>query len=262
MQKTILPGLVSVTFRQFPPERIIELVAEAGLRGIEWGGDVHVPHGDLATARRVQQATRDAGLAVAAYGSYYRAGQTEDRGVPFAAVLDTAQALQAPVIRVWAGSKGSAETPADDRQRIAEDLHRAGSQAQEHGFRISIEFHANSLTDSPASALQLMQEIDHPNVFLYWQPPVGGSVAENVHGLQQILPYLSHVHVFHWHLVDDGIDCRPLAEGEADWQAYFSVLAEAPGERFALLEFVRDDDEQQFLQDAAMLRRWLEAFRG
>ena len=38
-------GVCSVTFRNLNVERIIELVVEAGLDGIEWGGDVHVPTG-------------------------------------------------------------------------------------------------------------------------------------------------------------------------------------------------------------------------
>jgi hypothetical protein len=43
----IRTGLVSVTFRQLSAEEIIKLVVCAGLEGIEWGGDIHVPHGDL-----------------------------------------------------------------------------------------------------------------------------------------------------------------------------------------------------------------------
>jgi hypothetical protein len=43
----IQTGLVSITFRQLSPPAIIDLVRQAGLEGIEWGGDVHVPHGDL-----------------------------------------------------------------------------------------------------------------------------------------------------------------------------------------------------------------------
>ena len=46
-------GLVSVTFRELASREIVALVANAGLDGIEWGGDVHVPHGELSTARQV-----------------------------------------------------------------------------------------------------------------------------------------------------------------------------------------------------------------
>jgi 3-dehydroshikimate dehydratase len=35
----IRAGLVSVTFRGLPPERIVDLARQARLEGIEWGGD-------------------------------------------------------------------------------------------------------------------------------------------------------------------------------------------------------------------------------
>ena len=90
-------GIVSVTFRQLSPERIISLVSEGGLSAVEWGGDVHVPHGDLATARDVGRWTRNAGLEVASFGSYYKAGESEEAGLPFTSVLETASALGAPL---------------------------------------------------------------------------------------------------------------------------------------------------------------------
>ena len=70
-------GLVSASFRALAPGEIVDLVAQAGLAGIEWGGDVHVPHGDVACAREVYRRTVDAGLTVCSYGSYYRAGTGE-----------------------------------------------------------------------------------------------------------------------------------------------------------------------------------------
>jgi len=69
----LIPGLVSVTFRQLTVEEIGELATECGLQAVEWGGDVHVPPGDFAAARRAL----DTGLKVAAYGSYYRAGVSD-----------------------------------------------------------------------------------------------------------------------------------------------------------------------------------------
>ena len=67
-------GLVSITFRRLSPREIVKLVKKSGLEGIEWGGDVHVPHGDLSVAREVATMTQEEGLVVAAYGSYYRVG--------------------------------------------------------------------------------------------------------------------------------------------------------------------------------------------
>ena len=49
-------GLLSVTFRSLPYQRIIELAVKAGLDGIEWGGDEHVPPGNLKLAQEIGQA--------------------------------------------------------------------------------------------------------------------------------------------------------------------------------------------------------------
>jgi 3-dehydroshikimate dehydratase len=53
-------GLVSISFRPLSVEELIRLVTDVGLEGIEWGGDKHVPHGDLDTARRVRGQNEDA----------------------------------------------------------------------------------------------------------------------------------------------------------------------------------------------------------
>src|SRR5699024_11930088 len=66
------PGICSVTYRDLPPEEIVPLTAEAGLEGIEWGGDVHVAPGvpDLAEHTRVR--TEGAGRPEASRGSDLR----------------------------------------------------------------------------------------------------------------------------------------------------------------------------------------------
>ena len=47
----IRTGLTSVTFRQKTIDEIVALARKAQLDGIEWGGDVHVPAGDVQAAR-------------------------------------------------------------------------------------------------------------------------------------------------------------------------------------------------------------------
>ena len=104
----IKKGLLTVSFRQLAPQAIVDLVKEAQLACIEWGGDVHVPHGDIAAAEATAAMTVEAGLEVAAYGSYYRTGVSEDDGLAFQSVLNSAIALGAPSIRVWAGNTARA----------------------------------------------------------------------------------------------------------------------------------------------------------
>ena len=52
-----------------------------------------MPHGNLVRAREVRQLTLDAGLTVAAYGSYYKVNKSETDGLRFATVLETAVAV-------------------------------------------------------------------------------------------------------------------------------------------------------------------------
>src|SRR3954467_2439407 len=158
-------GLVSVTFRQLAPRAIVELAAAANLGGIEWGGDIHVPAGDLETARTVRQITADAGLQVLAYGSYFRFQPQ----VAFEPVLETALALGAPLIRIWAGSQPSAATDAATRAMIVAESRRIAQLASQAGVIVAYEFHAGTLTDTTESALALLEAVEGMRTL--WQPP-------------------------------------------------------------------------------------------
>jgi sugar phosphate isomerase/epimerase len=248
-------GLVSITFRKLSPAEVVALVRKAGLRGIEWGGDVHVPHGDLGRAREVRALTEEAGLTVAAYGSYYRAGFSEANGLPFRHVLDSAVALGAPTIRVWAGNKGSAEMSEEERRAVVDDLRRIAGQAGQAGVTISTEFHGGTLTDTNESAEALLTEVGHENLFTYWQPHNGEETAVCVAGLKAVAGRVSNVHVFHWW--PTSAERHALADGVERWAEFWRELEVLPGERFAMLEFVQGDAEEAFLRDAETLAGWL-----
>jgi 3-dehydroshikimate dehydratase len=251
----IQPGLVSITFRKLTPRQVVEATAAAGLVGIEWGGDVHVPHGDLAQAAAVKQMTVAAGLQVAAYGSYYKAGFSEKEGLAFERVLETASSLGAPLIRVWAGRKGSAESDIACRAGVVADCQRIAAMANQAGIVVASEYHGGSLTDTDVSTNSFLAEVGHENFKSYWQPRVGSSVIEGLNGMRQILPRLAHLHVFHW--MPDSAHRRPLAEGADCWLHYLNLAATAPGDRFAMLEFVRNDDPAILAAEAATLNQWL-----
>lgn len=252
-------GLVSITFRKLSVEEVVDLAHSAGVEGIEWGGDVHVPPGDMARAREVKRLTEDAGLMVSAYGSYYRLRPDQDEDHPFEAVLATAVGLGAPVIRVWAGDQPSTAVDTAGRAGIVEQSRRIADLAAAQGIAIAYEYHGNTLTDALDSALDLLRAVDHPNVSTFWQPPNGRPPEENRAGLDAVAPYVTNIHCFHWWPTSK--DRHPLADGEANWNLYLDRIAALPGDRFVSIEFVKDDAPEQFLQDAATLKRWL-AQRG
>jgi 3-dehydroshikimate dehydratase len=237
---TVVPGLVSVTFRQLGVAEIVALAADAGLRAVEWGGDVHVP--SPRAARETARRCADAGLAVAAYGSYYRGGPG------FGEVLRTAVALGAPRIRIWAGRQASATEP--DRATVLADIARAASLAAGEGIEVCLEYHANTLTDTLESTLDIVRAV--PAVRPYWQPPVGERPAAALAAVEELAPVTAHV--FTW---DDAGTRLPLAAGESLWCPVLGALGRLPGTRYALLEFVRDDDPAAFRADASTLLSWL-----
>ncbi|PAW77890.1 MAG: xylose isomerase [Verrucomicrobia bacterium Tous-C9LFEB] len=248
-------GLVSVTYRKLSPEEVVSLSREAGVECLEWGGDVHVPPGDLARARQVASLTHDAGLSVAAYGSYYRLAVSEADGLPFEKVLESAVALGAPVIRVWAGNKASSEADESYRQRVAADALRIAGLAHAAHIKIAYEYHGGTLTDETASARALLDATVHPAVTTLWQPYNGESLETCLTSLHSVIDRLSNVHVFHWW--PDAGTRLPLAEGAERWQQYLTVLRQAGKNPDLLLEFVPKDDPAVLAREVATLRRWL-----
>jgi sugar phosphate isomerase/epimerase len=218
------------------------------LPAVEWGGDVHVPAGDFGAAERTRAQCAAADIAVAAYGSYYRADETDP--VP---VLDTAARLGAPLVRVWAGRLGSAESQPPHRTQVVTRLRAAADAAQERGLRLALEYHAGTLTDTLESTQRLLVELDHPAVVPYWQPSGGQSASSAMTQIRALLPEVPTVHVFSW----SPAERLPLAERGDLWQPVLAELAADGVTRHALLEFVAGDDPGALRRDAATLLSWI-----
>nr|WP_246315876.1 TIM barrel protein [Kineococcus aurantiacus] len=249
------PGLCSITYRQLDADGVLDLAARAGLAAVEWGADVHVPAGDLATARSVAARTAGAGLTVASYGSYFRAGVHDG----FADVLATAVALGAPRIRVWAGDRGSAGA---DRVPVVTALADAVRRAADAGVEVGTESHGGTLTDTTASTLLLLEEVDDlvgaPALTTYWQPTVDAPDDDALTELAVLLPRTSTVHAFSW---APGTTRNPLASRESLWRHAIALLRDDGHDHGrdhdVLVEFVPGDDPAVLAREASTLRRWL-----
>jgi 3-dehydroshikimate dehydratase len=245
------PGLLSITFRQCSPQQVIDLCVQNRLQTIEWGGDVHVPHGDLAAAAEVSRNTRRHGLDVTAYGSYYKLAASPADGLDFSSVLDTAVALESKAIRVWAGNRGSVLADGAFRQEVIDDALRCADLAAARDIRICYEFHGGTLTDTVESACELLAATEHPFIKTLWQPPIGASREECLAGLRLVGPRLHHVHAFHWW--PDHSRRHPLREGAERWSAYVGELRTLGCDPDILLEFVVGDDPASLSDDAKCL---------
>jgi len=265
----IQTGMCSVTLANESVEHVLDIATRARLHCIEWSGNTHVPHGDAACARRVRVLTEAAGLAVSSYGSYYRAGVSETAGLSFQSVLDSAVALGAPTIRVWAGDRNTCDADPAFIQTVVDDTHRIADMAALHGVSITFEFHGGTLTDRNETAVEFAMQVPHPNVFFSWQPPHGYTLDHCLDGLQGLLHRLSTVHVYHWTIGSyeknilnetvrplkwpDDFHRHPLADGAVRWEQFLAAVSTTGRDHVALLEFVKNDTPAQVMEDAACL---------
>ena len=243
-------GLCSVTFRALPAREVLSLAAAAGLSCIEWGGDVHAPPSLGADAlRALGDATRAAGLAVSSYGSYHRLGASDPAELP--AVLAAAKALGAPVVRVWAGAKGAAESSAGERAAVHAATRAAAALAAREGLALSFECHPGTLTDDPEETLSLLREGPPEALGTHWQPNQYRDEAWNLACAAALAPRVRAVHVFAWSPGAAGKAVRHgLAEHAPLWRRRFAALpASAP----RLLEFLPGDDPALLPREAAAL---------
>lgn len=250
------PGLVSISFRKLAPEEILKALKDLPLQGIEWGGDVHVPHGDLATAERIGRLTREAGLEPFCYGAYYRFREVhpenKEPGPEIGAVLDSAQALGAPRVRLWAGEMDFEDASDDYIKAVADRAREVAQLAEQRNLAIDLEFHGGTFNNSAEHSLELLHMIDHRNVRTLWQPAVPLSVEERIAGLKKLLPRVSNIHCFHWG-PGGWKDRFALEDGADAWRAYLDVFRKTDTSRWISLEYVKDDSLEGLAKDARTL---------
>ncbi|MFI6940049.1 sugar phosphate isomerase/epimerase family protein [Streptomyces sp. NPDC050418] len=244
-------GLCSVTFRRLPAIEVARYAVHAGLEVIEWGADVHAPAGEPGTVRAVREITDRYGLTCCSYGSYFRALPEEP--VAFPAIARAAVLLGAQRIRVWAGGTGSRHVLPDERHATVRRLSEAARIAADHGLMLATEFHGNTLTDTVASTLRLLDELGElgtDNVRTYWQPPQDAPDEEALAGLVALGDRVAAVHAFSWW---PGNTRLPLADREALWTTALGLVTGRGLD--ALVEFVPDDNPELLAREAATLRR-------
>lgn len=256
----IKTGLCSISFRKHAPREIAGWAREAGLQGIEWGGDVHVPHGDLKAAEEVGRMTRDHGLATPSYGSYYRLGKSADEGLVFEKVLDSAVKLGAKTIRIWPGTENAEYTKSEDRKKMAAEARRISELAAEAGLTVAMEWHGGTLTSTHPSAVDFLREVGHASFETYWQPPLYQTPEYCLEGLEGVVKKVRHLHVFNWYPTSN--DHAPLADAEANWKRYLTAFAKAPlsGDHYAFLEHVHGESREGLLAEAKTLSTWAKKY--
>lgn len=99
-------------------------------------------------------------------------------------------------LRTFAGQKASEAVNYEERQRWTERLHLLAERTHQHGIRLLVETHPQTLADSTAATLRLLQEVDHPALAVNFDVLHLWEAGENPkESFIKLLPYVEHMHL-------------------------------------------------------------------
>ena len=237
-------GLCSVSFRGLTQEEVIKAAAAANLEYIEWGSDVHAPCDDLKRLQEIARLQKLYGIACSSYGTYFRVGKDTPEALD--SYIRAARILGTDILRLWCGTKGSADYTSRERDQLYDQCRVLADIAQSAGVTLCMECHGGTMTDQAEPAYALMQAVNSPAFQMYYQPSQYRTLEENLAYARLLSPYVRHIHTFHW----AGELRFPLREGLAQWKQYLSCF---DGSHVLLLEFMPDDRVESLPEEAKAL---------
>lgn len=232
-------GLCTISDKERPVEDVIEIAADAGYDGIEvWGKD-HVGDGSRETCQRIADAAADHGVEVPTYGSYLRCGD-DDFDDALDRELRIADRLGADTIRVWPGRQEHGDHDPDHWDAVVADLERVTERAADYDLAVTVEKHANTLTNDREGARRLIEAIGDDRCGLNYQPGFGIPADEIEREAEALAPLSNQLHLQGPRERTER-DRAPLADVYYDLEAVLEPFLDRGFDGYANVEFVTDE---------------------
>ncbi|WP_435156401.1 sugar phosphate isomerase/epimerase family protein [Haladaptatus sp. DFWS20] len=230
-------GLCTISAKESGVETVLSQAADAGYDGVEvWGGHVEPGETDPDSVRKTAASL---GLAIPVYGSYLRPGTDGfEENLPIA--LDTADALGADLIRIWAGEQEYGNHDDAHWERVVSDLRTLTAAANDYDIGVTVEKHEGSLTNRTEGARRLIETIDDARCGLNWQPLFGMSPESIRREARELAPLSNNIHVQAVPERGGATRCS-LAGAFFDVGECLAAFEAAGFSGFVNVEFVRDD---------------------
>jgi sugar phosphate isomerase/epimerase len=147
------------------------------------------------------------------------------------------------------------ENVSEDQQRkIIETSREIASQAAAHGIRVAFEFHDHTCCEGGENAMRLLETVDHPNLYTYYQLIRPKETDWNLDNLEKVYDRMAYIHV----QANDYQRNLPLAEFRELWEEIIRRLKRRGYDGWLLFEFNRDNSVEQLEEDAALIRSFIE----
>lgn len=239
-------GLVSVSFRGYTVDQIVQVAAKADLKYIEWGSDVHAPCKDLDALKRIVALQKEYGIHCCSYGTYFRLGVTPLEQLPD--YIRAAKVLNTTILRIWAGDRSPWKWTDGEKNALLQQCRQAASIAAAAGVTLCLECHRNTYTETKEAAMELILAADSPAFRMYWQPHTACTPKENIAYIRYMGDHTTHIHCYNWS--EKGK--YTLGDGIKEWCSY---LKEFSGDHKVLLEFMPDNRIESLQREAEILRK-------
>ncbi|MBR6728629.1 MAG: TIM barrel protein [Clostridia bacterium] len=242
-------GLSASAFCSLPAEKVIDLACQNGLTVLEWN-DEHIPFDNIEEAARIQRLTEEKGLKTVSYASKFPV--MDEKPEAFEAVLQIAQTLGTDTIclRTELPDTEDKKEQEEATKKLAESIAHLADMAGKIGIKLCIFCLQDTIFDDYRRAVQLMELVGRPNVFLNWQPKLSTSLIFNIFELKMLKEHVHHVYIAY---TDSDSRHSLLVEEKDEWQQYIKVLKEKK-ERALLF---RACSAHSFREDCALLRDWV-----
>ncbi len=212
-------------------------IAEAGFRGLEvW--QHHVAREDDRAVAALRRQADDLGLdfpVVGLYPTLHHEGEAERQAFDTARrVLDHARRLGASVVKLFVGSKGTAETTEAEYARSLTFVQALCEEARTRHLTLTGETHPDTLFDTLSATRRFLQDVGAENFKVCFQPYDFTDTPRAVADYAALREQVLHVHL--QGRKDDGLSL--LAAADLDYDILLKALARHHFDGFLCLEFV------------------------
>ncbi|MGC9359744.1 MAG: sugar phosphate isomerase/epimerase family protein [Anaerolineae bacterium] len=237
----IKPSMCSIGWRDEPIQSAIEAVSQAGYVGIEvWQPHVqrHLEEGE--TLASLSALLEEHALAVPMLSGYYDlAERPEESLLDLERHAEQAEALQAPMLRMFTGGRSSTEALPATWDVVTKTLQQACHIANERGLGIALETHEGHLHDTTESTLRLLGSVARPNLFVNLDIYNLYAIGEDpVAALDQLRHHIRMIHLKN--AIRQNKSRRlgiPLAKGDMPYAPFLHALAKSGYDGYASIEW-------------------------
>lgn len=264
-------GVCSIAFKEHSVFHALRAIAAAGADSVElWGQPPHLRYPvDERWCAELRRQADELGLTFCALGSYYRPGAHpvyDGHAVTRENQISAAQAIGAPIVRIWPGDDSHSATAPEVRERIYDEIRSFADAAQDAGLTVVLERHVGSLTEGWEAPLTVLAEVDDPAVSLNYQvvypAPCAELAALAVKDYERLLPHAGHAHLQNYVDTNDQPSRTLIADGVVDYGGLGAAARACDYEGSFMIEFPADERggmsvDEAIRADVAGVRRLL-----